>query len=57
MHGAEQLSYVAIARGRYTLSNGKVVLAASTTCDRRVAFRPRPLVSRLPRCRSSLPRW
>ena len=30
-HGAEQLSYVAIARGRYTLSSGKVVLAASTT--------------------------
>ena len=31
VHGAEQLSYVAIARGRYTLGNGKVVLAASTS--------------------------
>ena len=31
VHGAEQLSYVAIERGRYTLSNGKIVLAASTT--------------------------
>src|SRR5262245_53317739 len=31
VHGAEQLSYVAVARGRYTLGNGKVVLAESTS--------------------------
>jgi lysophospholipase L1-like esterase len=30
VHGAEQLSYMAIARGRHTLSNGKAVLAEST---------------------------
>ena len=51
VHGAEQLSYVAIARGRYTLGTGKVVLAASTSVTGG-RFRSRPSVSPLPRCRS-----